>query len=233
MTKARITEIFKSIQGEGQYSGVQQIFVRLWGCNLNCLWCDTKQSRESDPSGQLSYREQTVDQVFMQILKLWEDCHSISITGGEPLLQSEFLAELLARTAKLGMKSYLETNGTLWENLMHVIRYLDIIAMDIKLPSSTGCKYFWVQHKKFLEIAKGKDVFIKAVISNKTSKQDVLRAVRLIEEVDAGIKFILQPNYYDLSDGVMERCEEFKLLCQKNLKDVEVMPQMHKLMGIR
>ena len=84
--KAKIADIFRSIQGEGIYQGVDQIFVRFFGCNLECGYCDTEL---------LSYTEKTVDQTIREILNLGE-CHSVSLTGGEPLIQSCFLSGVLA-----------------------------------------------------------------------------------------------------------------------------------------
>jgi len=91
---AKIAEIFKSIQGEGIYQGESQVFVRFFGCNLNCQFCDTKLT---------SYRELTLDELLGQI-NSFSDYHSISLTGGEPLLQAYFL-EKLAEQLKLDGKT--------------------------------------------------------------------------------------------------------------------------------
>ena len=145
--KGKISEIFDSIQGEGLYLGERQIFVRFFGCNLGCKFCDTKPGRfiEYEP------------QELLEEIKLYpKDCHSISFTGGEPLVQKDFLKEVLGLTKKQGYINYLETNGTLSDALNEVIEYLDIVAMDLKLPSSTGLEYFWEAHSKFLKIASAK-----------------------------------------------------------------------------
>jgi organic radical activating enzyme len=104
MIKGRISEVFESVQGEGLYFGEKQIFVRFFGCNLSCKFCDTKLNR---------FLEYEPQELFEE-LKLYQDVyHSISFTGGEPLLQKDFLKQVLQLTQKEGYKNYLETNGTL------------------------------------------------------------------------------------------------------------------------
>lgn len=147
---AKIYEIFQSIQGEGPYVGVRQVFVRFFGCHMHCSWCDTPESI-GDTTGQ--YQEMTVAQVFTKIKALWKDCHSVSLTGGEPLLQVDLIARLIPLLKKAKMPVYLETSGVLYQALGQVIRGVDSVAMDIKLPSSTGQRAFWKEHEQFLTIA--------------------------------------------------------------------------------
>lgn len=88
--KAYIVEIFSSFQGEGLWIGRRQIFVRFAGCNLDCNYCDTSATKSKD-SGILM----SVDEVFEKIEELeTSDLHSISFTGGEPLLYADFINEL-------------------------------------------------------------------------------------------------------------------------------------------
>ena len=157
--KGRIAEVFDSIQGEGLYLGEKQIFVRFYGCNIECKFCDTKLS---------SFMEYEPEELFRE-LKLHQDkYHSVSFTGGEPLLQKDFLKELMKLTRKEKHKNYLETNGILHEALKEVIDYVDIVAMDLKLPSSTGLSDFWEEHRLFLKIAAQREVFLKTVVCSRT-----------------------------------------------------------------
>ena len=127
------------------------------------------------------------------------------------------------------MKSYLETNGILYQELAEVIDGLDIIAMDIKLPSSTQCRAYWQEHKQFLKIALEKDVFIKAVISSQTQKQDIEEAVDLVASISPNVMFILQPNTYDLGNGVMKKCSDFHNYSLKFLKNARIPPRFGML----
>ena len=105
VNKAKIAEIFTSIQGEGPYIGVKQLFIRFCGCNLNCNYCDTSTIPNE------TYLEFTPD----ELKKNLEDfnlrtIHSISLTGGEPLIWAGFFVKFLPM---LKNKIYLETNSTL------------------------------------------------------------------------------------------------------------------------
>jgi len=227
---AKILEIFHSIQGEGRYAGVPQVFVRLFECNMHCVWCDTP---ASIGDGKREYQEMTVEQVRAQVNAIYEKAHSVSITGGEPLIQQDFLKDFCHQLHHEGKKIYLDTNGTLPDALATIIKDIDIIAMDIKLPSSTEQKAFWGEHKEFLKIAQRREVFIKAVISLNTKQEDVLKAAKLVAAIDPTILFILQPNYLDMKKGIIEECVGHQKSCAKILKDVRILPQVHKFMKLR
>jgi len=228
--KANISEIFQSIQGEGKYAGVKQVFVRFFECNMHCVWCDTPHSIGDTTR---RFDQYTSEELLNKIKDLWECCHSVSLTGGEPLMQKDFLKVLLAQLKQAQMSTYLETNGIFYEELADLIDNIDIIAMDLKLPSSTQCQPFWKEHKKFLNIARQKDVFIKTVISSDTQREDVLRSVDLIADMDPHMLYILQPNYFDMSNGVMDKCREFQKVCFNRLNNVRIIPQMHKILKVR
>ena len=119
MTHAFIKEIFQSIQGEALYIGEKQIFIRFCGCNLSCKYCDTdfKKDEEVKIFGLDKQLSNPVSaEKLLEIIKNY-DAKTISLTGGEPLLQTDFLREFLPLTNK---KIYLETNGTLPEKLLYM-----------------------------------------------------------------------------------------------------------------
>jgi len=227
---AKILEIFRSIQGEGKYVGARQVFVRFFECNMHCVWCDTP---ASIGDGKREYKELGLEDAVAQVNALYDNAHSVSITGGEPLLQSDFVKVFSHALHREGKKIYLDTNGTLPVALAQIIKDIDIIAMDIKLPSSTKQKAFWAQHKEFLKIASRKEVFVKAVISLDTKSEEVLKAATLVAAVDPEILFILQPNYFDMKKGIIEECLGHQKSCAKILKDVRILPQVHKFMKLR
>lgn len=139
---AKIREIFESIQGEGPYVGEKQLFIRFCGCNLNCNYCDTDFDVEKS-------QDYTPTELFEEITKL-DDVFTVSLTGGEPLVSVAFLTEFLPLLKGAGHFVYLETNGTLPDKLEQVIDYVDVIAADIKLESSTGIKANVAEYKKVL-----------------------------------------------------------------------------------
>jgi organic radical activating enzyme len=227
---AKILEIFRSVQGEGKYAGVPQVFVRFFECNMHCVWCDTP---ASIGDGKREYKVIGLEDALAQVNALYDNAHSVSITGGEPLLQEGFLKSFCHALHRGGKKVYLDTNGTLPDALSGTIKDIDIIAMDIKLPSSTRQKAFWGEHKEFLKTARRREVFVKAVISLDTRSEDVLKAAKLTAAIDPGILFILQPNYLDMKKGIIEECVGYQKLCAKFLKDVRILPQVHKFMKLR
>jgi len=220
----RITEVFDSVQGEGLYVGEKQLFVRFFGCNLRCKFCDTRLSRfiEYEP------------QELLEELKLYEDdYHSVSFTGGEPLLQVDFLKEVLKLSCTDGYKNYLETNGTLVGELEKVIDYLDIVAMDLKLPSSTDMGMLWGMHRKFLKVASKKEVFLKVVICQSTKEEDLIEALGLIKEVNKSVILVLQPNSFEDYNQMREKLETFRYICEKADVTACVIPQVHKIAGVK
>ncbi|MDD5730823.1 MAG: 7-carboxy-7-deazaguanine synthase QueE [Candidatus Omnitrophica bacterium] len=221
--KAKITEIFDSIQGEGIYLGVKQLFVRFYGCNLKCGYCDTKPEK---------FREYEPAELVSELKIYGDKYHSVSFTGGEPLLQIDFLKEVLRLTRQEGFKNYLETNGTLPDQLEQVIDLLDFVAMDFKFPSSTGLADFWQQHKSFLRIASRKEVFLKAIICSATREDDLMEAIKLLKELRSFSFLVLQPN--SLEDGLELRTKlnSFRNICSRENIAACVIPQMHKLIGV-
>lgn len=228
--KAKISEIFQSIQGEGKYAGVRQVFVRFYGCNMRCVWCDTPYAIGDVPG---RFSEWGAGELLKEISKLKKGCHSISLTGGEPLAQADFIKAILPQLRRVGLKIYLETNGVLPDDLRKVISGVDIVAMDIKLPSSAKCRSYWKEHEEFLKIARKKEVFIKTVVSKETSRPDIVQSAKLVSKIDPGILLILQPNFFDIKSGLTQKCIMFQNECQKYLHDVRIIPQMHKFMKLR
>jgi organic radical activating enzyme len=162
--------------------------------------------------------------------------HSVSLTGGEPLFYTPFLKNFLPILKERGFATYLETNGTLYRELEQVIRWCDVIAMDMKPPSSTGDRKFWAEHEEFLKVAIRKDVFVKTVVTPSTRLDDIMECANIVERIHPGIPFIFQP----LSEPFGINTEALRLVEQvfvpkvkPLLHDVRVIPQMHKIWGVR
>ncbi|MFH2145450.1 MAG: 7-carboxy-7-deazaguanine synthase QueE [Candidatus Omnitrophota bacterium] len=226
MSKAKIAEVFFSLQGEGSYLGTPQIFIRFFGCNLKCIFCDTKQS---------GYSEYTVSGLKEKVEALTRkyNTQSLSLTGGEPLLQSDFILDFLKKTKRKNHKIYLETNGVLFRNFKKIRKFVDIIAMDIKLPSASGNAALWGEHRKFLELCRGKDCFVKCVVTLDTKAADVKKAAVLTKKLGKNTMFVLQPNYSQMGKKLTDKCFALRDLACKYLKDVRVLPQVHKILGVR
>ena len=266
MEKAWLSEIFDSIQGEGIYLGVRQIFLRFAGCNLRCNYCDTPESLarrkwckikgtgygEIENPLSVSNVIETIKKIFLPKIQYPTSrrYHSISLTGGEPLLQVDFIKRLIPYLKKMGLKIYLETNGTLPDVLKEILDDVDFIAMDIKLPSSTG-QEFWKEHKEFLKqcamncTATMSDkkmgavpIFVKIVVTPGTTEEEIRRASELIAETDRNIPLVLQPESKSIIEGRYSNISKIrKWLGRKSslspfLGDVRVIPQIHKILGL-
>jgi len=250
VNSAYLTEIFASFQGEGIYAGERQVFLRFAGCNVACSYCDSPQALElpkivkyealaGAKKSELIPNPLEVSKLIELILALNKPQginHSISLTGGEPLLQVEFLKLFLPELKKsTNLPIYLETNGTLPEYLSEVIDLIDIIAMDLKLPSATGASPQWKEHKKFLEIAYMKELFVKAVFTKETNIMEIDEAAGIVAGIDEKIPFVLQPvtphGKISHRPGV-EQMFAFHAIAKKKLSRVRVIPQMHKILGL-
>lgn len=241
-----ISEIFSSIQGEGFLAGRRQIFIRLSDCNLDCTYCDTDHSRgetcrvESAP-GSAEFIHPLQPLFLDDVLKIvTEWCtavpgahHSISLTGGEPLLYADSLAGWLPELRRL-LPVHLETNGTMHLALEQVIGHVDYVSMDMKLPSTSGCtEHLWDLHREFLRAAHGRNASVKVVISNDTLCDEIEQVCSIIEAIDRMTPLFLQP----LSGGGMgvDICVAHILKLQETasarLPDVRVIPQMHRMLG--
>lgn len=241
MADGWLSEIFASIQGEGLYCGQRQTFVRFAGCNLACDYCDTPAARQQEPetcllelvpgSGRVSSAPNpvTADQVAGHCRQLGREV--VSVTGGEPLLQVEFLESLLSTLKSQGFITYLETNGTLFRELDVVMKWLDVIAMDMKMPSAAGDAQLWDEHARFLEIASGAKVFVKVVVSQDTTEAEIARCRELITPIDRYIPLVIQPVSGQSLPG--ELLMSLQDVASEKLADVRVIPQCHKALGLR
>lgn len=243
---AYISELFSSIQGEGLFVGLRQIFIRFHGCNLACNYCDTKSSGVPEScmlEGTPGRRDFSFDinpvsiERVITLINRWQKGwpnihHSISITGGEPLLNYELLLDWLPDLRKTH-PIYLESNGVLHNALERVISHIDHISMDIKLPSTSGLSNLWDHHRDFLQIASLSDVFVKAVIDRDTEGWEVMKSCEIIASVNKYIPFILQPlTLKDGSIGISPiRILELQEMASAILSKVRVIPQTHKFIG--
>src|SRR5205809_6252399 len=122
----QITEIYKSLQGESTYAGMPCVFVRLTGCNLRCIWCDTEYSFYGG-------RKMTPEQVFDEVEDLSPHGGLVEITGGEPMLQERELVPLMQGLIDSGYKVLLETSG---ERPLEHVPAAVVKIVDVKCPGS-------------------------------------------------------------------------------------------------
>jgi len=163
-----ITEIFKSIQGEGTRAGLPCVFVRLTGCNLRCVWCDTAYAFHG---GTKYSADEVLDRVRSLSGENSRKTSLVEITGGEPLLQPE-TPELARKLLGAGYTVMIETSG---ERFVGVLPREVIKIVDVKCPDSGEAGSFDPAN---LDAVDGKDE-IKFVIA---SRRDYDFAREFIEQ---------------------------------------------------
>jgi len=196
MHTAKINKLFFSIQGEGVFIGYPQVFIRFAGCNLSCRYCDLP--RSATLSGSPNVKKLTGPRLLKRILTIVEKkgaIHSVSITGGEPLLQGDFLTGFLPLLKRRKIPVYLETNGTLPEELKKIGKYLDFVAMDLKIPSATEQAAQWCAHRHFLQECQRipGQIFVKVVVTNSADSGEINYAAKLVRKINSKTPLIIQP----------------------------------------
>ena len=238
--------MFSGIQGEGPHVGVRQIFVRLGGCDLRCSWCDTPGSLVRRGLGrfEMAPGSRQFDQQENPILleSAWTllarlepaEHHSVTFTGGEPLLQPEVVNYLAERTRQRGGSTYLETHGGRVRELAELVHLIDFVSMDIKLPSSSFDFVPLDVHAEFLAIASATHVFAKLVVTPDTLESEVVAAAEMIATTAGGTPLILQPvspaGQIKASPSPDQMLRLQSLASATGL-DVRVIPQTHKISG--
>jgi len=224
--KANLIEIFESIQGEGFYVGVRQLFVRFAGCNLNCYYCDTPKTAES--CFDMTLGKTLVNPVSAEYVQERIDSskvHSVCFTGGEPMLQAEFIASL-NKTRPF----YLESNMTLPEKAK-LLKFCDFVAGDLKVKESGIRNYDDVLQKtvkcfKILKNTRKRKTFCKIVLPESFDAEEVINSAYEIKDFVLG--FVLQPVFGSRVDKILKLQKQMM-----DFADTRVIPQVHKYLGVR
>ena len=204
-----LIEIFSAIQGEGPIVGRRQIFLRFGHCDVACSYCDTPLCHvelasfraETAPGSRAfdSNPNPASEDLIVELVERLDSPkgrhHSVSLTGGEPLLHAQTISAIGPRLQARGLKMYLETNGHLVDELEVALPAIDIIGMDIKIESTTG---FAARHDDNLAfLAKAKEaeaeVFVKIVVGTDTTHDELEAAFDVVRDVDSELSVVLQP----------------------------------------
>ncbi|MHB8779920.1 MAG: 7-carboxy-7-deazaguanine synthase QueE [Candidatus Geothermincolia bacterium] len=241
-----LAEIFVSFQGEGSWAGVKQVFVRLAGCNLACSYCDTPAARAMPETIEVETyqfsdsRRVIANPVSSQAVRelvssLWDGaCHSVALTGGEPLLQAEAVGELLGLLRAGGMRTHLETNGTLPEAMATVRDRVSQISMDLKLASAGGTQDMLELHRRFIAATGTVPLCLKAVVTASTDLDEVEATCRELAEFRPESPLYLQPvtPLWGVKGPDIGRLTAFHQAASRYRRDVRIMPQLHRILGI-
>ncbi|WP_297419658.1 7-carboxy-7-deazaguanine synthase QueE [Thermococcus sp.] len=251
--KLVMAEVFNSWQGEGgsvdgSAFGRRQIFIRFAGCDLHCVWCDSRgyidASRvsrwryEVKPfTGKFEYRPNpaSVEDVVDAVLRLdTEDIHSISYTGGEPTLQIEALKALMERIKGLGFDNFLETHGGLPGLIKKVAPLTDYASVDIKDETANATadwKDLVLREVESIRILKeaGAKTYAKLVVTSETMPENVRWYAELLKGL---APLVIQPREpIDIpQERLMEFYREASLVMGR--KNVGLSFQVHKYLNV-
>jgi 7-carboxy-7-deazaguanine synthase len=171
----KIHEIFYSIQGEGTWTGIPNIFLRTTGCNLRCSFCDTTDAYEQG-------KEMNIREILNEIKKF--PCPFICITGGEPLLQKDIM-KLINNLLQKRYKVSIETNGSI--DIKRLARKKTVmISLDIKCPSSGMQQQMDLNNLLLLS----KKDQLKFIIKN---KEDYVYAKGILKKYNPSCTVFFQP----------------------------------------
>ena len=238
-TRARISEIFTSIEGEGLFIGKKTLFIRLSGCHLKCRWCDTKYALPLD-----SGIDYLIDEIKDLIIKeLQPFTYKVNFTGGEPLLQTEAVIELADFIKKqTNLKTYIESSCFDSELFSKVLPYIDICKIEFKTDDSNVVEdqeydNLLLNEIKCLELAveSNKATYIKIVVTNSTNlesfKNLVYNISKKIKPSDI-LGFIIQPSFGIDQPTVNKLLDTYDIV-QPMFPEVRIIPQLHKEIGAR
>lgn len=213
--KIPMVEIFETVEGEGTRAGFPTIFVRLFGCNLRCTWCDTKYSYPPEEAASVM----TIDEIVAQV-RTYRSTH-LCLTGGEPLLYGEKSAALIEALLKIDTLTdlHIETNGAI--DLTMFMQRIDSpkvrYIMDYKLPDSGETAAMIVGN--FAKLRKQDE--LKFVIG---SDRDFAEAVRVLERYPTEALPLFSPVW-----ETMPPAKLVQLMLDHGLSHVKLNMQLHKI----
>jgi 7-carboxy-7-deazaguanine synthase len=221
-----VSEIFYSIDGEGARTGAPTIFIRLFGCNLDCTYCDSQYACKADFSdcdGSISFDRMDIDKILYHIERFYP-CKCITLTGGEPLI-NKHVGELIFELRKRGYWVNIETNGSI--DLGKVI--------DSQPESKKGpMDYFFTMDWKSISSGESDKMLTSNLELLETT--DVLKFVVGSQEDLDQMKHVLEDNpeidaqiYVSPVWGKIDPADIVAYLLENKLVYVKVQLQLHKL----
>ena len=236
--RVQLSEIFTSIEGEGILIGTKTMFIRMAGCHLGCIWCDTGYALPFD-SGK-TYTLEHVKKMISEELR--PNTYKVNFTGGEPLLQHLAVADLAKFIKDKGLKTYLESSCFDSHRFEKVLPFIDICKIEFKMSDSEAVDSehhatLLINERECLDmsIAWSKTTYIKVVVTASSSVEEFRK---LLHETFAHIQtrdlagFIIQP-----SSGIeapsLEKLLDFYDATYPIYHNVRIIPQLHNLIGVR
>ena len=211
----KVNEIFASIDGEGSRSGYAVTFVRLFGCNLCCSYCDTMYAVEGD-----DYHEMSVEEIMEEVAS--HGFKRITLTGGEPLLYPEIVTPLLETLVTAGYDVNIETNGAVPLAPFEEVRKMGpgtiMYTLDYKSISSGMNDTMLFENYQYL---RENDV-VKFVVGDEDDLEDMKRMVET-ELLHTPAELFVSPIFDDIDPADL-----VDFVLNHKLEQIRVQLQMHK-----
>lgn len=209
----KVVEIFKSIEGEGVRAGLPVTFIRLYGCNLRCEYCDTKYSYGEGEGPCEQSQTMTVEEIVSAVMQF--GCPNITITGGEPLIHPG-IEKLIDLLLMCGCEVNIETNGTRPVPCKYKNEKRVIVTMDYKCPGS-GMNDHMERYP--FDTLRNWDV-LKFVVSD---ERDLDKMVEVLETLETTPAVFVSPVF-----GKIKPTQIVEYLLNHQLHDVRIQLQLHK-----
>lgn len=208
-------EIFPSIQGEGVDAGKPCTFVRLYGCNMKCSYCD-------QPQEPRDRKKASIETIVREVQRI--GIPYVCITGGEPLIQWNAVYPLVLELVSLDFKVSIQTNGCCPIDADPYNRSFKY-TMDVKCPSSGVSQSNILDNLMNLQM-KDEVVFVIA------DRKDYLFAKRVIRQYPTPATLIFSP-CFDVNWKPMVSEDLVSWMLEDRLFNVRLSVQMHKFLGVR
>lgn len=231
--KMKVVEIFNSIDGEGKRTGELTTFIRLYGCNLRCGFCDTKYSYNQE-SEELPYKEMSIEEIIKECDKYNTD--NITLTGGEPLIHLD-VKYLLRILSESGYNVNVETNGSVSikqyynEDGTHAQGYENVwFTVDYKSPSS-GMQDKMLMDNFDVMKYKYQDVVYKFVVGNEKDldvANDIINT-KILTNINRNNLVYISPIFGDIEPkAIVEYMQKHDLFDSKT--PIRCQIQLHKVL---
>lgn len=217
-----VMEIFgPTLQGEGSVMGLKTMFVRLAGCDYQCIWCDSKFTWKKDELGPIF--QMTPATIVERLTQESNGCRNLSISGGNPALHD--LTELVRLLKADGWSINVETQGSISKPWFGDV---DLVTISPKGPSS-GMETDWTKLDQSVEAAKR--VHLKVVVFDDADYDYAVAVHQRYPGISISLQVGNDVGTDDMADWLRKlEWLASKVIADNRMQEVTVLPQLHVLL---
>lgn len=227
--KAPVMEIFgPTIQGEGIVTGRKTMFVRTGGCDYSCAWCDSAFTWDGSERGQLM----TGEMIWSKLMEIGtvdgiRNFNHITITGGNPALYNEPIAELITYAHAAGVEVGLETQGSRWQDW-----FLDVDDLTISpKPPSSKMRTDWVVLDSIIDCLPKYSLKVVVFDEADFDYAEVVNARYKPSELYLSVGNDNSSEAGSIAERLLEKLEWLwqKVIATPSMNNAKPLPQLHAL----